>query len=351
MLKRIQIVLFSVILSGTLIFAVSCVKNEGASVEKSGMEESTEMSDNNSDTNKSTEPIRVGVSMPSATHGYLARCIYQTERAIKDWGKKDNSIEFVLVTADNVNKQANDIQDLVITGIDALVVFPFDTTLTSTIKEVFDSGIYVVVLDRGVTDSSYNIWLTIDSYEYARVGMEFLCKQLEYKGDVVNIEGIPCSHTTDRNQAIYDVAAKYPGINVIDSQPADWNRQKALTVMENYLQRYDRIDGLITTDDDVLIGAMQAYDESGRTDLRAAIGGAGDKNIIEMIINDSHPLIKGNMTFPPSQCATAVSLAVMGVRNIGLNNFYQEVLPKRIVLSSALITKDNAERYYFPDEP
>lgn len=297
------------------------------------------------------EPIRIGISMPSATHGYLARCIYHTERAIADWEQKDADVEFVLVTADNVNKQANDIQDLVITGIDALVVFPFDTTLTSTIREVFNSGTYVVVLDRGVTDSSYNIWLTIDSYEYARVGMEFLCRQLEYNGRVVNIEGIPSSHTTDRNQAINDVAAKYPGITVIDSQPADWNRQKALAVMENYLQRYDRIDGLITTDDDMLIGALQAYEESGRDDVRAAIGGAGDKNIIRMIMDDSHPLIKGNMSFPPSQCATAVSLAVMGVRGVPLNNFYQQVLPKRIVLSSALITRENAQDHYFPDEP
>ena len=105
------------------------------------------------------------------------------------------------------------------------------------------------------------------------------------------------------------------------------------------------------TDDDMLIGALQAYEESNRADLRGAIGGAGDKNIIKMIIEDSHPLIKGNMTFPPSQCATAVSLAIMGVRKTALNNFYQEVLPKRIVLSSALITQENADRYYFPDEP
>ena len=52
--------------------------------------------------------------------------------------------------------------------------------------------------------------------------------------------------------------ADYPGIEILDSQPAYWSTQRGLEVMENYLQKYPEIDAVWTGDDDVLKGALQA---------------------------------------------------------------------------------------------
>ncbi|MGD8445623.1 MAG: hypothetical protein PVI94_19150, partial [Desulfobacterales bacterium] len=69
------------------------------------------------------------------------------------------------------------------------------------------------------------------------------------------------------------------------------------------------------------------------------------------IMDDSHPLVKANVTYPPDQCATAVSLAVMGAQGKNFEGLYQKKLPIRIILSAELVTKANAEAYYFPEEP
>ncbi len=197
----------------------------------------------------------------------------------------------------------------------------------------------------------YDIYLSNDDEGYARTGMEWLAKQLDYKGDVVIIEGIPTPINTVRVDAIKAVADKYPDLNILDSQPGDWNVQKALAVMENYLQKYDHIDALYTADDDMMLGAMQAYKESGRDDIKYFLGGGADKRVIKMIMDGSEPLIQADVTYPPDQCATVVSLAVMGARGEPMPGFYQKKLPVRIILAAELVTPENAEQYYFPDEP
>jgi len=297
------------------------------------------------------KPLKIGYSMPSATHGYMARAIYWAEKGMADWKAQDPTIEFVFVTADNVNKQANDIEDLIQQGIDALIVFPFDASVTSVVEKAFAAGIYTVVMDRGTTKPVYNVYLSNDDEGYARTGMEYLAKQLDYKGNVVIIEGIPTPINTVRVDAMKAVAEKYPDLKIIDSQPGDWNVQKALSVMENYLQKYDQIDAVYTADDDMMLGAMQAYKESGRSDIKLFLGGGADKRVIKTIMDGSDPLVIANVTYPPDQCATVVSLAVMGARDFPLPGFYQQKLPVRIILAAELVTAENAASYYFPDEP
>ena len=297
------------------------------------------------------KPLKIGYSMPSATHGYMARAIYWAERGMADWKAQDPTIEFVFVTADNVNKQANDIEDLIQQGIDALIVFPFDASVTSVVKKAYEAGIYTVVMDRGTTEPVYNVYLSNDDEGYARTGMEYVAQQLGYKGNVVIIEGIPTPINTVRVDAMKAVVAKYPDLKIIDSQPGNWNVQKSLAVMENYLQKYDQIDAVYTADDDMMLGAMQAYKESGRSDIKLFMGGGADKRVIKSIMDGSDPLVTANVTYPPNQCATVVSLAVMGARNFPLPGFYQQKLPVRIILAAELVTAENAAGYYFPDEP
>ena len=118
--------------------------------------------------------------------------------------------------------------------------------------------------------------------------------------------------------------------------------------MENYLQKYPQIDAVWAQDDDVLKGVLQAYKESGRKDIKIMFGGAGSKDIIKMIL-DGDPLVRADVTYPPSMIATGISLGVMGVKGEVWNGFYQHKLPSKIILAAELITRENAHEYYMPD--
>ncbi|MCC6455996.1 MAG: substrate-binding domain-containing protein [Caldilineaceae bacterium] len=296
-------------------------------------------------------PLRIGYSMPAATNGYLARAIYWAEKGMADWKARDPGLEFLFLTADNVRKQTSDIEELIQQDIDALIVFPFDASVTTAVKKAYDEGIYVIVMDRGTSLPVYDVYLSNDDVGYARTGMEYVAERLDYAGNVVIIEGIPTPLNTVRVNTIRAVANKYPKITILDSQPGDWTMQKAQMVMEQYLQKYDQIDAVYTADDDMMLGALQAYKESGRSDIKLFMGGGGDKRVVKTIMEGSDPLITADVTYPPDQCATVVSLAVMGARGQALEGFYQKKLPVRIILTAEMITADNAAAYYFPEEP
>jgi ribose transport system substrate-binding protein len=296
------------------------------------------------------KPIRVGYTMPTADHGYIARAIFWAKKAMSDWRAKDSNITFDFVTADTVTKQANDIQDMMTKGIDALVVFPIDASITSQVEKAHDAGIYTVVMDRGTTKPVYDSYLHNDDQAYATLASETLAKQLNYKGNVVIIEGIPTPINTIRVDTDKAVFAKY-GMKVLDSQPGNWNQQKAHDVMQNYLQKYQQIDGVITNDDDMLIGARLAAKEAGRTDIKAWMGGGADKRILKIIQEGSDPTLIADVTYPPDQCADTVTMAVLGARHKSFDGFYQTKPPLEVVLAAELVTKDNAANFINPDEP
>ncbi len=337
-MKRIKVMLF--ILAIMLLVSIGCADNSSTTgADKVVVSE---------DRVASTKPIVIGVSQPPATHGYNAGVIWWTKKAMDDWEKKDPNVKFLYRSADTVAKQAADIEDLLVQGIDGLVVYPVDITLTPVVVKAYEQGVYVVVVDRGISVQAYDVWISNDDEAYGRNALEWVAKDLGYEGDIVMIEGIPSNVNDIRMKAARDVVAKYPNLRIVDSQPGNWNKEKALSVMENYLQKYDTIDAVVTLDDDMLEGVLQAYKESGRSDIKTFFGGAGSKTMVKRII-DGDELVRANATYPPDCHATSVSLAVLGLRGTRLEGFYQKKLPIRIILNSELITKENAKDYYYPD--
>ena len=297
---------------------------------------------------------KIGVSMPSATHGWMANANWWATTAKNDWEARDKSLTIELKFAGNAAQQSSDIEDLLVKKVNAIVVFPFDTSVTSVVEKAFNQGVYVVVLDRGVSkEGIYDVYITNDDEAYTRKGMEWLAKQMNFKGNLLLITGIHSPIDTTRTDTIKTVVAKYPNIKILDVQPGDWNRQKSTTVMENYLQKYKQIDAVYTADDDMMIGAQQAYKESGRKDIKFFLGGGCLKDIIKGIMDGKDPMVQADVTYSPSVIATSISYACIGVKGDKLNpNVYQvRALPRRVILPSELVTKANAKDFYVPNAP
>lgn len=297
-----------------------------------------------------TKSIKVGVSIPTADHGWTGGINYWAQTAIKEWKAKDKNVTFYLVTADSPAKQVNDIEDLLVKGIDALVVLAYDSApLTPVVKKAYDKGVYVVSVDRGLTEPAQNVYIAGDNPGLGQVSAEWMAKAMGGKGDIVVIEGIPCVINSERVDTFKaTLAKKAPSMRILDSQPGNWDTQKALEIMTNYLQKYKKIDGVWCQDDDMLLGVLQAYKESGRKDIKFFLGGAGSKIIIKKVM-DGDPLVTADVTYPPSMIASGISLAIYGARNEALAGFYQGKIPSKIILAAELITKENAKDYYKPD--
>lgn len=293
------------------------------------------------------DKIKVGVSVPSADHGWTAGLLWWAKKAVKDIEATDKDVTFYVVAASSGTKQVGDVEDLMVKGIDALVILPHNpSTLQKVIEEAYAAGIYTVVVDRELPKAAQHVFIAGDNPGLGRVGAEWLAAEMGGKGKLVVLEGMSIPINKQRVDAFNEVMKNYPDIEILDSQPADWSTQKALALMENYLQKHKQIDAVWCQDDDMLKGVMQAIEEAGRTDIKTVLGGAGSKDIIKMIMDDD-PLVRATVTYNPSMVASGIIFGVQGARGETIGGLYH--IPSRVILAADLVVKENAEDFYFPE--
>lgn len=289
---------------------------------------------------------KIGVSVPAADHGWTAGIGYWAKKAMA----LHPEIDWVYAAANGPEKQIADIENMMTRGIDGLVVLATESApLTPTAKSVREQGVLIVNVDRGFLEPVADIFLEGDNKAFGRTSAEFVAKKMlaEKRTNLVILTGIPCTVDTDRVNAAKEVFAKHPEIKILDTQAANWNRQKGLEVMQTLLTKHKRIDAVWAQDDDILMGAMQAIKESGREKEMFIVGGAGMKEVVKMVM-DKDPMVPANITYPPSMIATGIHTAASVLKD-GKRAEVMKFMPRHLVMDVELITPENAKDYYFPD--
>ncbi len=287
----------------------------------------------------------IGVSIPAATHGWAGGMNFHARETIERLEKVYPDLEFVLSTASDPGTQVNDIEDMVATrNINALVVLPFESDpLTPPVQAVADSGAWVTVVDRGLSVAGIeDLYVAGDNSGFGTVSGEFMVSQMPEGGDIVLFRGIPTTIDNERVDG-FTAAIEGSGINVLDMEHGNWNRDDSFTVMEDFLSKYPKIDAVWASDDDMAIGVLAAIEAAGRDDVKFVLGGAGMKEMIKRTA-DGDVMVPANVTYPPSMIATAIELTAVGLTS-------NAPVSGTFVIGSVLVTKDNAMDFYYPDSP
>jgi ribose transport system substrate-binding protein len=290
--------------------------------------------------------VTMGVAIPAATHGWAGGVVYWANRTKGELEKQYPGINIIVKTAGSAAEQANQVQDLqTVNKINTLVILPFESApLTQPVAQLKNKGVYVVVVDRGLTDTSaQNAYVAGDNPGFGKVAAEYMAKAMDGKGNVVILRGIPTVIDNQRVDSFNEVMKAYPGIKVLDAKPGNWNRDDAFKVMQDYLTRFKQIDAVWASDDDMAVGVQKAIEQAKRSDVKMVIGGAGAKDYIKKVM-DGDKTVSADVTYSPSMIADAMKLTA-DARVKGA-----AVAPTTII-PSILITKENASKYYFPDSP
>lgn len=291
------------------------------------------------------EGYTIGVAIPSATHGFMGGLNWHAQDTIARLEDTYPQLEFVLSTAGDAGTMVNDVEDMVATrDIDALVVLPFESEpLTAPVQAVKEQGIWVTVVDRGLSvEGIEDLYVAGDNPGFGRVAGEYFAETLEEGDQIVVLRGIPTTLDNERVDA-FQAAIEGSGIEVLDMQHGNWNRDDAFNVMQDFLSRFETIDAVWAADDDMAIGVLEAISQAGREDEMWVVGGAGMKEIIRRMM-DGDPMLPVNVTYPPAQISTAIELTALGLVS-------DTPVSGEFIIGSELITQENAENYYFPDSP
>ncbi|MFG6583483.1 ABC transporter substrate-binding protein [Sulfitobacter sp. 1A12779] len=287
----------------------------------------------------------IGVSIPAATHGWAGGMNFHAKETVERLEEVYSDLDFVLATASDPGKQVNDIEDMVATrNIDALVVLPFESDpLTPPVQAVADSGAWVTVVDRGLSvEGIQDLYVAGDNSGFGKVSGEFMAQQMPDGGEIVVLRGIPTTIDNERVEG-FNAVIEGSGINVIDMEHGNWNRDDSFTVMQDFLSKYPNIDAVWASDDDMAIGVLAAIEAAGRDDVKFVLGGAGMKEMIKRTA-DGDAMIPANVTYPPSMIATAIELTAVGLTS-------NAPVSGTFVIGSVLVTQENAMDFYYPDSP
>jgi len=296
---------------------------------------------------KAQNKVVLGVAIPAATHGFTGGIVYWANQAKKDLEKAHPGLQVIVKTAGGAPEQANQLQDLqTVNKINALVIFPFESaSLTKPVAQVKSKGVYVTVVDRGLTDTSaQDAYVAGDNTAFGKIPAEYLVKALGGKGNIVAMRGIATTLDNERMDAFNAVLKDHPGIKLLDAKYANWNRDDAFKVMQDYLTRFKQIDAVWAADDDMAVGVLKAIDQAKRKDIKIVFGGAGAKGMIKTLMDGSDPRIQANVSYSPKFIYDAIKLTAEA-------RLKGEKLPPTYIIPSVLITKETAKQFYFPDSP
>ena len=167
---------------------------------------------------------------------------------------------------DNPATEAKNIEDLIVKKVDALLINPTDSSaIAPSVFKANKAGIPVFTVDRSAKQGEVVAHIASDNIAGGMLAAEFLAKQINYKGQVVELEGIAGSSAAiDRGKGFNQVISQHANIKVVAKQTANFNRAEGLRVFENILQAQPEIAGVFAHNDEMILGAVQAAQAAGR---------------------------------------------------------------------------------------
>jgi ribose transport system substrate-binding protein len=291
------------------------------------------------------ETVKMIASVPPTDHGWLGAISKNAKSAAEQY----DDLDFELLQAADADSQAQQVEQAIAQKPDVLVVLPQDgAALTPVAQKAEKAGIPVVNIDRLFTaPDAATATILGDNYQIGILAADYIADELKCEGNVVEIQGLAgISVTTDRTKGFTDeLKKKCPngGIEIVASQPGDFNPDQGLKVMENILQSEDQIDAVYTHDDDMAQGVVQAIRNAGRDDEMFLTGVGGSQDAMEQIKQGG--LYRATFLYNPNMAATAVNMGRLLALGEGFPELVPPEVPRQLVVPAAVVTKDNVDDY------
>jgi ribose transport system substrate-binding protein len=273
----------------------------------------------------------------------LTNPFFQNERvAAENAAKLLNAkvVQYTPTKPDSIPEQLSQIEDVVVKKPSAVVFVPVDyKAMVPGVEKMNAAGIPVVNVTDRTAGGKIVAFVGIDDVQVAMTTAESLMKAIGGKGNVVIIEGVKGSISSqDRVKGFNEVVKRYPNVKLLASQPGNYQRLNALQVMENLLQSHAQIDGVLAANDAMAIGAIEALDGANRKAV--VVGINGTKEAVDAI--KTGKLLSSGQADPFMQACIGTTIAIRHLR--------KQPVREEIILKPSVIDKSNFAEFDKPVE-
>ena len=311
-----------------------------AATEEAAEEESTEdASEEAADAETTAFDGKLGVIVLEADHGWTAGVSYYAEQKCDEMG-----IDYQIYTSNNVNDQANQIEQAISDGCTAIVLEPHTDEVSIAAQAIPDAGIPLVLFDRTVT-GDYDAYVAGDNPGIGTAGAKEIGELLGGQGTVI-VHNVPSSGvvSTDRVDAFKaEMEAGYPDIKLIDITTDDFTQESGLKAMTDALVANPEIDAVFSIDDESSLGFLRAINDAGRTDIQLMTGCGGAQAYFNAIAEQEGAPELITATYSPMMIQDAIDVAIE-IANGG-------TVEKEVIVPPTIVSKDNVDEFLDSSSP
>jgi ABC-type sugar transport system substrate-binding protein len=245
----------------------------------------------------------------------------------------------VFDSQNNSAKEAEHFDNIIAMGYDAILFNPTDADgSVLNVKRAKEAGIPTFCMDREINsrDAAVTQLLSDNFTGCVKLGQYFV-RQMNKKGNYVEILGLVGDNNTwNRSSGFHSVVDEFPDLVMVAQQSADFDRNKAMDVMETIMQANPDIDAVFCGNDAMAMGAYQAVLAAGKTNRIKVFGFDGANDAVNAIAQGK--IAATVMQFPVLMSRTSADLADQYING---NRDFSSKTPVEVIL----ITPENVEEY------
>ena len=286
---------------------------------------------------RSSKPLKAAFS----NAGLQATWCAQGKQAAEYWGSLFN-VEVTWFDGElDAVKQRAAIDNMASQKWDFVAMQAFGIgTLTQPVQKMIDAGIPVIDMDTLIAPLDkidVHTFIAPDNELMGAGVTQALMTAIGGKGKVIMTQGA-LGHTGAQGRArgFESVVKNYPGVEVLDKQPADWDVSKTARLWETYLSKYPQIDAAYFHNDDMALAAYNVMKAHNRTDIK--IGGCDAMPPALAAVSDG----RMTATIRNPSCRIHGGAIVAGVAAVTGGEKTGEGIPKHIIADGPVVTKENA---------
>ncbi len=239
----------------------------------------------------------------------------------------------------NSAKEAEHFDNIMAMGYSAILFNPTDADgSVLNVKRAQQAGIPTFCMDREINskDAAVTQLLSDNFTGCVKLGQYFV-RQLNQKGNYVEILGLVGDNNTwNRSNGFHSVVDEFPGLKMVAQQSADFDRNKAMDVMETIMQANPNIDAVFCGNDAMAMGAYQAVLAAGKQNHIKVFGFDGADDAVRGIAEGK--IAATVMQFPILESRTSADLADEYIK--GKRDFARKT-PVEVIL----VTPENVDEF------
>jgi inositol transport system substrate-binding protein len=277
--------------------------------------------------------ITIGVSLLNLSAEYIA----QLDHAMKAEADK-LGVQLVVNDAQlSADRQIQQVESFVAQKLDAVILNPCQVDGSSPAVDAALAAKIPIVNVNSETRAAPSAFVGSQDEDAGRMAMEFIAQKLNGRGSLVMIEGpLGQAAQVKRNQGAREVLARHPELKIIATQSAEWDRAKAITLTENWIESYrGGFDAVLAENDEMAMGALLALEQAGLKKKVVVIGVDG--------IADALAAVKaGRLDATVFQDANGQGRAAVDVT---VSIVRGQPFAKNTLIPFKLITRDNVQEF------